>query len=61
MEPEAPDTVVVEPITIEKLPSDIVMAFKNVLFQSGEAVLSPLSYPELNIIASYLKLPKYTL
>ena len=55
MEPEAPDTVVVEPITIEKLPSDIVMAFKNVLFQSGEAVLSPLSYPELNVIASYMK------
>lgn len=55
MEPEAPDTVVVEPETIEKLPSDVVMAFKNVLFQSGEAVLSPESYPELDVIASYMK------
>lgn len=52
---ELPDTEIVEPVTIEKLPSDVVMAFKNVLFQSGEAILSPLSFPELNIIASYMK------
>jgi hypothetical protein len=31
------------------------MAFKNVLFQSGEAVLSAASFPELDIIASYMK------
>lgn len=55
MEPETPDTEVVEPVTIEKMPSDVVMVLKNVLFQSGEAILSPLSYPELNIIASYMK------
>ncbi len=55
MEPEIPDTIVVEPETIENVPSDIVLAFKNVLFQSGESVLSPLSFPELNIIASYMK------
>lgn len=54
-EADAPDTVVVEPVTVEKVPSDVVLVFKNVLFQSGEAILSPQSYPELDIIASYMK------
>lgn len=52
---EIPDTERVEPVTIEKVPNDVVMTFKNVLFQTGEAILSPLSYPELNIIAFYMK------
>jgi len=52
---DVPDTVIVEPVTIQKLPSDVLTAFKNVLFQSGESILSPTSYPELNIIASYMK------
>ncbi len=52
---EVPDTERVEPVTIDKVPNDIVIAFKNVLFQSGEAILSPLSYPELNVIAFYMK------
>lgn len=55
MEPEIPDTIVLEPETIESVPSDIVMTFKNVLFETGESILSPLSYPELDIIAFYLK------
>lgn len=52
---DVPDTVIVEPVTIEKLPSDVLTAFKNVLFESGESTLSPSSYPELNIIVSYMK------
>ncbi|MDX2171494.1 MAG: OmpA family protein [Bacteroidota bacterium] len=52
---DVPDTVIVEPVTIEKLPSDVLTAFKNVLFESGESTLSPPSYPELNIIVSYMK------
>ena len=52
---EAPDTEFVEPVTIEKMPSDVMMAFKNVLFQSGESILSPVSFPELDVIAAYLK------
>lgn len=55
MKPDSVITEIVEPVTIEKVPSDVVMTFKNVLFQSGEAILSPLSYPELDIIASYMK------
>jgi outer membrane protein OmpA-like peptidoglycan-associated protein len=52
---EAPDTEFVEPVTIEKMPSDVMMAFKNVLFQIGESILSPVSFPELDVIAAYLK------
>lgn len=52
---ELPDTEFVEPVTIEKMPSDVMMAFKNVLFQSGESILSPVSFPELDVIAAYLK------
>ena len=52
---ETPDTELVEPVTIEKMPSDVMMAFKNVLFQSGESILSPVSFPELDVIAAYLK------
>lgn len=52
---EAPDTEFVEPVTVEKMPSDVMMAFKNVLFQSGESILSPVSFPELDVIAAYLK------
>jgi outer membrane protein OmpA-like peptidoglycan-associated protein len=55
MPPEIPDTIIVEPDTIQSVPSDIVMTFKKVLFETGEAKLSPLSYPELDIIAFYLK------
>ncbi|MDO8998580.1 MAG: OmpA family protein [Bacteroidota bacterium] len=54
-EQEVPETEIVEPDEIQKLPSDVVMAFKNVLFQSGEAILSPQSFPELNIIAAYMR------
>lgn len=52
---EVPDTVVVEPVTIDKVPSDVLTVFKNLLFQSGESVLSKSSYSELDVIASYLK------
>ncbi len=55
MKPEIPDTIVLEPQTIEVVPSNIVTTFKNVLFQTGESILSPVSYPELDIIASYMK------
>jgi outer membrane protein OmpA-like peptidoglycan-associated protein len=54
-QPEVPDTEFVEPVTIEKVPSNVVMTFKNLLFQTGEAILSPLSYPELDIIAYNMK------
>ncbi|MDP1800299.1 MAG: OmpA family protein, partial [Bacteroidota bacterium] len=54
-QPEVPDTEIVEPVTIDKVPSDVVMTFKNLLFQTGEAILSPLSYPELDIIAYNMK------
>ncbi len=52
---DVPDTVIVEPVTIEKLPSDIITTFKNVLFASGESILIPSSFSELNVIASYMK------
>jgi OOP family OmpA-OmpF porin len=55
MAPEIPDTIIVEPDTIQSVPSDVVMTFKKVLFETGEAKLSPLSFPELDIIAFYLK------
>lgn len=55
MEQDAPIIEIVEPVTIEKVESGVVLTFKNVLFQSGEAILSPQSYPELDIIASYMK------
>ncbi len=55
MEPEKPDTIIVPPDTIQSLPSDIVITFRNVLFETGESILSPLSYPELDIIAFYMK------
>jgi len=55
MKPDSAITEIIEPETIEQVPSNVVLAFKNVLFQSGESILSPVSFPELNIIASYMK------
>lgn len=55
MKPDSAITEIIEPETIEKVPAGVVMTFKNVLFQSGESVLSSVSYPELDIIASYMR------
>jgi len=51
---DAPDTVYVTPDTISKPAVDEVIVLKNVLFETGSAVLSPVSYPELNTIAMYV-------
>lgn len=51
------ETVVIEPDTLNNLYQEKyeeVLAFRNVTFKTGEAVLSPLSYPELNSIASHM-------
>jgi len=59
---DVPETEIVEPVTIEKVASNVVTVFQNVLFQSGESTLSPGSYPELDIIAAYMKVdPKMTI
>jgi OOP family OmpA-OmpF porin len=52
---EVPDTESVEPVTIEKVETEMITAFKKVLFQSGSSVLQPVSFPELDVLAIYLK------
>lgn len=55
MEPEIPDTVFVLPDTISRPASNELLVFKNLLFKTGDFVLSPVSYPELDILVVYLK------
>lgn len=52
---EEPEIVYVEPTTIEKLPTETVIVFKNLLFKSGESQLNTNTAGELNIIATYMK------
>lgn len=52
---DRPEVVYVEPQTIEKLPTETVVTFQHLLFKSGEADINPSSYPELNVIATYMK------
>jgi len=56
---EVPDTEYVEPVTIEKLPTNEITVFKNLLFKSGEAIISSKSHEELNIISTYMKADPY--
>lgn len=55
MKADSVETEVVLPDTISTLSQGEVLVFNKVFFQSGESKLSPLSYPELNIVAAYLK------
>jgi OmpA-OmpF porin, OOP family len=55
MKADSVETEVVLPDTIQPIVSGEVLIFNKLLFQTGQAVLSPLSYPELNIVAMYLK------
>lgn len=52
---DKPEVVFVEPQTIEKLPTETMLTFKNLLFKSGQAEIAPSSYSELNVIATYMK------
>lgn len=51
---DPPDTVVVAPDTISTPAADEIIVLKNVLFETGSAVLSPVSYSELNTVAMYV-------
>ncbi len=55
MKPDSVETEVVLPDTIQPISSGEVLTFNKLLFQTGQALLSPVSYPELNIVAMYLK------
>ncbi len=58
MKADSVETEVVLPDTISPISSGEVLVFNKLLFQTGEALLSPVSYPELNIVAAYLKADK---
>jgi len=58
MKADSVESEVVLPDTISPISSNEVLIFNKLLFQSGEALLSPVSYPELNIVAAYLKADK---
>jgi len=55
MKADSVETEVVMPDTIQPISSGEVLTFNKLLFQTGQALLSPVSYPELNIVAMYLK------
>lgn len=55
MKADSVETEIVLPDTINKISQGEVLVLNNVLFQKGEAILSSVSYPELNIVAAYLK------
>lgn len=58
MEPEMSTTEIIEPDTINHLPSEVMTVFKNVLFETGASTLLPSSFTELDILAAYLKADK---
>lgn len=60
MKVDSVESEVVLPDTIQPISQGEVLVFNKLLFQTGQAVLSPLSYPELNIVAMYLKADKKT-
>ena len=55
MKKDSIETEVVLPDTINTPSTGEVLTFNKVLFQTGASVLSPVSYPELNIVTAYLK------
>ncbi|MBA2613092.1 MAG: OmpA family protein [Bacteroidetes bacterium] len=55
MKADTVETEIVLPDTINTITSGEVLVFNKVLFQTGAAILSPVSFPELNIVAAYLK------
>lgn len=58
MKADSVETEIVLPDTIHPISSGEVLVFNKLLFQTGQSVLSPLSYPELNIVSAYLKADK---
>ncbi|MEO6305188.1 MAG: OmpA family protein [Bacteroidia bacterium] len=55
MKADSIETEIVLPDTINTISAGEVLVFNKVLFQTGEAILSPVSFPELNIVSAYLK------
>jgi OOP family OmpA-OmpF porin len=55
MPPEIPDTVYLAPDTVSQIAADEVIVLKNLLFRTGESVIDPVSYDELNVVAMYVK------
>lgn len=55
IELDKPDEVIVSPDTVKALAFNEIHTLNNVLFKTGEDILSPESYSDINIILVYLK------
>jgi outer membrane protein OmpA-like peptidoglycan-associated protein len=52
---EKPEEIIVAPDTVQKMNFNEVVSLNNVFFKSGEDILTPESFAEINILLVYLK------